>query len=130
VAIKRSTEYEIPVELPDQRTGAFAIVDLFRARGREVPEPIAEGVSDPDIVAYINHGRWVGECNLHWTEINEDCKNAQLVDPNDARFFCVNCHNEACAGRWRTVVFPAGVATIEASLAALPQSQQNWVPEA
>ena len=52
------------------------------------------------ISAEVNDGRWVGRCT------NEACGGAQIVSPNDPRFFCTYCHNVDGDGEWLEVHFP------------------------
>lgn len=73
----------------------------------------AAGVS-----VFVNHGRWVAEC--------PDCKNAQLACRTDHRFLCNNCGNVTIQGLWRSVLWPADIAGIEAALASRPIVNQNW----
>jgi hypothetical protein len=109
--------------------GAATIIDLYRKKGHQVPEP-----SDPDPVlapvvkARLNHGRWIGDCGLPDAARQRVCLNAQYVDPDDTRFFCVECHNADCGGAWRPVLWPADRAAVEAPLEGLPAREQNWTP--
>lgn len=61
----------------------------------------------------INHGRWVADC--------PECGSAQIVTPADPRFFCVEC-----LSGWFALTFPPNVTAIEATMADLPVSEQNW----
>ena len=85
---------------------------------RYVPELDAEAAP---VVAFINHGRWVGACDV--------CGSAEFVDPLEPTFWCLNCGNESVAGRLRPVVFPKGVEYIETVLSARPRwENRNWHP--
>lgn len=72
--------------------------------------------SNKKVEAYINHGRWIGDC--------PECPAAQIVDPDDPRMLCPNC-----GGGWFTVVFPPPKkkAEIEEQLLRVPrQENRNW----
>jgi hypothetical protein len=114
--------------------GAATIIELLRARGhldelgQPVPDPTLGAPTGSGVVARLNHGRWLGDCNLQDTIRGRTCLNAQLLDPDDPRFFCVECFNGANGGRWRPVTWPANRAGIEAQLEARQQPEQNWEP--
>lgn len=83
----------------------------------------ASGSSDPDeppATARYDTGRWLADCP------NPDCNSAEAVDPDDPRFYCFSCRTQEA---WADVIFPEDVAAIEAGLAELPLSEQNWTPE-
>lgn len=69
-------------------------------------------------VAYINWGRIVADCP------NPDCTNALALDPGQSEFRCL----QGC-GMVAQVEWPEDIGAIEASLADLPESQQQWRPE-
>lgn len=130
----------IPGAVVEDR-GAATIVDLFRIGGQAVPSPADDDPAGAPVVARLNHGRWLGDCNLDLPlrpnpatgEVDPDavpvtCRNAQLVDFTDPRFFCVVCHNAAVGGRWRPVTLPPNRAGIEALVEHLPTQAQNWEP--
>lgn len=69
------------------------------------------------VYAYVNHSRWVADCPL--------CNGAELVSPNDPRFFCGSCGNDG--GTFFTVVFPKDKAAIEAELLKRSDLRsRNW----
>jgi hypothetical protein len=78
---------------------------------------------DPHAVAVINGGRWIVRC--------PHCTGAQMADPDDRRFFCIDCLMQAVQGRWADVDWPAAAITpaIEAALLERPVSARNWEPE-
>jgi hypothetical protein len=126
-AIKKAPDlYDRRPELPYE--DATTIIEIKRRSGGVVPDPAAEQGGDPVVVARIDQGRWIGDCNLWDAPHGWTCLNAQAVDPADERFFCIACHNAAVAGRWRSVSWPADVAAVEAPLEGLPVSEQNWTP--
>jgi hypothetical protein len=116
--------YEDPVGRPARRSGAPAVIDLYREKGVGVPEPAAAaaGDGDPPAAARVDYGRWLADCPA------PGCKNAQLLDPADPRWFCVACHNADVGGRWRPVAWPADRAAVEAGLVDLPEAKQFWRP--
>jgi hypothetical protein len=108
---------------------ADAVIYIMQAQ-QVVPDPTAGDPIGPNVVARIDHGRWIGDCNLNDAVNVRVCPNAQYVDEADLRFFCITCHNAEIGGRWRTVVFPADIEATEAPLLALPATEQNWTSEA
>lgn len=76
-------------------------------------------VDGPPAAAYVNHGRWVAECP-------HGCGSAQVVSPNDPRFFCTACRNRG--GGWSPVTFPKDRDAIEAALSQRPPRNANWLP--
>lgn len=129
---KTGKDYARP-GVPDR--GAATIIDLFRARGhqdefgRGVPDPTDAPPVGASVMARLNHGRWIGDCGLDDAVRERRCLNAQFVDPDDPRFFCVECFNAANGGRWRPVTWPANRALVEAELESLPVPEQNWEPK-
>ncbi|MFF9625452.1 hypothetical protein [Streptomyces griseosporeus] len=62
--------------------------------------------------ARINQNRWIADCS---------CGSAAVVSPSDPRYACTEC-----GWGWCTLVFPADVASVEASLMGLKPSLRNW----
>lgn len=92
-----------------------------RGRDRFDPRPPDKRRKDnPVVKVRINHGRWLADCPY--------CTGAQLADPLDHRFFCVDCLMEQGNGRWCEVEWPVAITanTIEAALAGRPTSAKNW----
>lgn len=112
-----------------RRDSAEAVIDLVRERGGEIPEPDPGTDESAPVIAFIDHGRWLAECGLFDTERGRTCKNAQYVDVDDPRFFCITCHNNEVGGQWREVEWPADVEAVEETIIELPVEEQNWVPE-
>lgn len=74
---------------------------------------------DP-LEAYVNHGRWVVEC---------ECHGAQRVDFNHPVYFCLSCENRAFGGRMRPIIIPENYKEIEAALLLRPdETTRNWLP--
>jgi len=80
-------------------------------------------------IAYMNWGRWVADCP------SAECTNALLVTPGQTQWECLYTtgpalypRTEGC-GTTEVLVWPEDVEGIQASLAGLPDSQQNWQPE-
>ncbi|MGW3427489.1 hypothetical protein ACWDHW_05970 [Streptomyces melanosporofaciens] len=81
---------------------------------RRLPRP-PDGVDlGQPLFAQINHGRWIAVC--------DQCNSAQLVTPEDPRFFCVECLTPA----WRRVQFPEDLAAVEQETGAQPVPERNW----
>lgn len=75
----------------------------------------------PAVKAEINHGNWLARCPF--------CPGAELVDPEDSRFWCISCDNAGAGHRWLRVDMPRQRAAIEAEL--LKRSRdgaRNWRP--
>jgi len=73
--------------------------------------------------ARINHGRWIVDCPV------PECGGAELVDPDNPRFWCLSCDNHGMDGRWYPVEFPAERPAIETVLLKRPNAaNQNWRP--
>lgn len=88
------------------------------AVARAEPEGTADG---PEILAYVNHGRVVADCPF--------CRSAQIVDPDDPRFYCYDCGNAAVEGLYLPVGFPEDLGEIERALGARPSpANRNWLP--
>jgi hypothetical protein len=78
----------------------------------------------PPVVAYVNHGRWVVDC---------ECGDAGVVDPAwpDRGFFCFGCYNIIHTGLPRRVTYPMdGVRyLVEGLLLLRPDpATRNWSP--
>ena len=78
--------------------------------GRRVTPP-TETV-DETYYARINQNRWVADCS---------CGSAAVVSPADPRYACTEC-----GWGWCSLIFPADVAAVEASLLALKPVLRNW----
>ncbi len=98
----------------------------YSASRKSMQAPAQDGVTDGEIVAYVNHGRWVAEC--------PDCAGAQLVSELERRFWCLNCGNAAVNFAWRHVRMPQKRTAIEAELVIRPAARseraitRNWLP--
>jgi hypothetical protein len=65
----------------------------------------------PAVHAYVNGNRWGASC---------ECGGFDVVDPDDPRFYCVNCYNVISDGRARMVAFPKDHPQIERVMRARP----------
>ena len=108
-----------------------AVLHQRRRLNHHTPEPPAPDAvaSDSDegaeAVAYVNHGRWVADCP------SPACTGAELVDPQDPRFYCLSCYNAAFGGKWLRVRFPPErerQAIERALLARARERNRNWYP--
>jgi hypothetical protein len=73
--------------------------------------------------AYVNHSRWVADCPF--------CSSAQVVTPDDRRFFCVDCGNANVRHAYVEVEWPPDdeIDEIERLLRLRPDEQnRNWYP--
>lgn len=69
------------------------------------------------IVAYVNHGRWVGDCA---------CGSGVSLDPT---FATARCMGFGCGAVYRDVVWPADREAIEAVLSLRRTwASRNWLP--
>jgi hypothetical protein len=116
--VTRPRNTPLPVKVAPDAEWTIA---YMRGKGNQIPDPSGgpRGGDDP-VLAYVNHGRWVAEC---------ECFSAQVVTEADPRFYCVECFNVAFGGRWRTIIFPSETAEIGVVLAERPErKRQNWTP--
>jgi hypothetical protein len=87
--------------------------------------PAQDGVMNGEVVAYINHGRWIAEC--------PDCNGAQVAS-EELRFWCVSCGNASVLFAWKEVVMPKSKKSIEGVLLDRPTARpdkavtRNWKP--
>lgn len=132
-SIKRAADLYAPQRPEDPPyTGASTILEMKRRGGFYLPDPEPAQGGDPAVLARVDHGRWIGDCDLpdpSDAEPERICRNAQALDPDDPRYFCVACANAAVSGRWRPVTWPPDPAAVEAPLEGLPADEQNWTPE-
>ena len=98
---------------------ADSIVRYMRKVGAAIPNPVNEVAGTP-VYAVVNHGRWIAECDID--------KNAQFVDDDDKRFYCIVCFNVGIGRRWREVIWPNNIEKIESVLAVRQPINQNWSP--
>jgi hypothetical protein len=73
-----------------------------------------------EVVARVNEGRWIADCPF--------CAGAQFTSPDDRRFLCADCGNEAIDGKWMRVVWPAAPEVIEDVLIVRPTENRHWFP--
>ena len=75
------------------------------------------------VEARINHSRWIADCPY--------CIHAEMVDPDNKKFFCLNCGMEHNGHRPLPVKFPpkAQRLEIERLLSIRPlEANRNWFP--
>lgn len=90
--------------------------------------PAQDGVTaGADVLAYINHGRWIAECPA------EGCNGAQVASEKTRQFWCLHCGNAEIDFAWRHVRFPRYRTAIESILVQRPSARadraltRNWV---
>lgn len=74
--------------------------------------------SQRNVIAYINHGRWVADC--------PNCKNTEFVW-EDNLFFCTQCRNNWQKGATLRVIIPLFRSRIEYLLSYRPIQNRNWL---
>lgn len=98
----------------------------YSASRKSMQAPAQDGVTDGEVVAYVNHGRWIAEC--------PDCAGAQIVSEKERRFWCLNCGNATVNFAWRHVRMPQKRTAIETKLVLRPAARsdravtRNWLP--
>ena len=74
-------------------------------------------ISDsPPVLARVNHGRWVIDC---------ECNGAVLAF-DEGIFMCGSCFNAGHKHQYRRHVFPRSRKTIELALLQRPEINRNW----
>ncbi len=106
-------------ELTDKR-GVKAFIKAMSIR-TPIMLPIDEIAEGRVVWAEINHGRWVGRCPF--------CNGAELVDLEQAFFYCLSCFNAMIDHRWLRIKLPRDRDAIEAVLLQRPLVEtRNWHP--
>lgn len=79
----------------------------------ELPDAV---LLDGTVAGYANHGRWVADC--------PSCNAAQVIDPDDPRFWC-----PFCSLGWRTITFAADHRSVDEVLSERAEPEnRNWWP--
>ena len=89
-----------------------------RWNAQPVPQEIAK---TPIAEAEINQGRWIVPCPF--------CTGAEMLDPDDLRFFCLSCYNKAVGGKWIRVAVPKPEQTKEIETELMKRGNpenRNW----
>lgn len=116
----RNDRYGVSVEKHDL---AWRPMAIFGQKDIEMPKKIKDGDKfDRAILAEVNDGRWVARCT------NEACGGAQIVSPDDKRYFCTYCNNTEADGDWLTVHFPEDWEEREKVLDRRPVHNQHMKP--
>lgn len=75
----------------------------------------------PGLLTRVNFDQWIVDCPF--------CNSAELADPEDPRFWCINCFNAEAGGRWIAVQWPSERLLIEEALAVRPEPDfRHWDP--
>lgn len=82
----------------------------------DMPSAVANVV----VECRVDHGQWIVDCPF--------CPGAELLDPQDLRFFCLSCRNGQVGGLWLMVAAPSDEdrAAIEAELVQRPERFRHW----
>jgi len=107
------------------REGFEAFVQHYRAQRARKRLPVPEaprGFDDTRAAAVrVNWGQWIIDCPF--------CPSAILADPDDRRFYCLECGSADNGHRWIAVVWPNEAAAIEDELLKRPREEnRNWFP--
>ncbi len=77
------------------------------------------GIDDnPPVLARVNHGRWVVDC---------ECNGAVLAF-DEGLFMCGSCFNAGHKHKYRRHIFPKARKAIELALLQRPELNRNWYP--
>lgn len=80
-----------------------------------------EQPTDAPIPAFVNHGRWLAQC--------QTCRSAEYVDLDQLLFMCCACWNFDYGCQWRRVLLPKNWKAIEKLLLLRPDPDtRNWEP--
>ncbi len=103
-----------------RRDGCATALDWIRKALARRGTKLSGVVSGDPVVARIDHGRWIADC---------ECKGAEYVDPDEPIFMCLSCQNASNRGLLRPVKFPTPEirAKIEAGLR--PGTYFSWNEE-
>jgi hypothetical protein len=113
--VRAETFYTPPPSLPADAWADVPPAELvwrwYETRlGRRVTPPT--DTVDDTYFARINQNRWIADCS---------CGSAAVVSPADPRYACTEC-----GWGWCALIFPADVASVEASLMGLKPALRNW----
>lgn len=118
-----------PMTVPD------FVRTIQRRRGGGFRLPALDEFAGPPAIAvievfdYLRPGnyrtRWGAHCWLDYDGV--PCSGFEDVDPDDPRFYCLSCYNEAIGGAWRRLEVPGPDERekIERVLLARPNVQQR-----
>lgn len=112
----RRVEAAFKAASPAER--AILFMELKSGRGIQRPDGFEIG---PPLYAYINHGRWIVECDR--------CSSAQVGSPEDPRYYCLGGTDDGCqpSGLWRNVSYPRNAKAVEnLVLVAQKVTERNW----
>lgn len=94
--------------------------NTIKGRRGAVAFPVGED-NKKKTKAKVNQGRWIAECPF--------CNGAELVRPDDPKFYCLSCGNAEIGNKWIAVEFPGDHDKITKELEKRPKEQvANWVP--
>lgn len=105
--------------LPIERVAESVVLQNWPPFIRNQQPPPTGTLLFPPVPARAEHGRWLAQCPF--------CNSAQVTDPNDKRFFCVECSNAGLGG-WLTVEWPDNVDELEEALVQRAPINQVWNP--
>jgi hypothetical protein len=106
--------------MPTEMQTVQRVCAFIRAQAGKPPPPF-DFRPRGEVIAYVNHGRWVADCPF--------CASAMLCVPHDPYFWCVECGNYNNQDAPMAVVFPANWPDIEQTLEMRRDARnQNWKP--
>lgn len=116
--VRAETFYLPPPPLPADAwadvPAALLVWRWYETRmGRRVVPPADTDLTGETYFARINQNRWIADCS--------SCGSAAVVSPTDPRYACTEC-----GWGWSALIFPAEVASVEASLMGLKPALRNW----
>lgn len=105
----------------DNCSSVLSWIKRVAAARRIKPSLVVSTEPGAEVVARIDHGRWIADC--------PDCNGAEYVDPDEPVFFCFGCLNTQYQGQLRPVRFPPPEIRerIEANLR--PEAYNSWSEE-
>lgn len=93
-------------------------VRIALQHGLVEPAPMGTALDGPHVPAYVNHGRWIGDCPV--------CRSARNLAVGRL-FWCPACGNERWASAGLVVDWP-DIETISQVLEVRPRENQNYDP--
>ncbi len=103
-----------------RRDGCKTVTDWIKKAALRRNVRVSPAVCDAQVVARIDHGRWIADC---------ECKGAEYVDPDEPVFFCFSCLNAGCRGALRPVKFPPAEIREQIETTLSEENYNSWNEE-